>query len=315
MKVSVLDIGATTIDLLLATVGAGGLGSRSESQCHVRLGEGTLLSGTISPDAWSSALTGVEHLLAHARAAGSDHLIAVATSVVREASNGAAFRETLAHSYGLRVRVLSSSEESALAYRGACSALAAAANAVVVVDLGGGCVNFAAGHGRSIAYATSLPLGTIRLLPAFSPAAVLVPADARALDRLIRSSTASIAAQLAHLQPLRVVFCSGAARSARKYAMRRSDYPGYTGIVDRDALARAAREMIGAPIEALLERGARPEHADALAIATTLMGAIMDVLGMHEALVVDRGLRDGVALDEFDRMCATLPERPSARPK
>jgi exopolyphosphatase/guanosine-5'-triphosphate,3'-diphosphate pyrophosphatase len=315
MKISILDIGATTIDLMRASVGPSGLIKWGESQCFVRLGEGTLLSGTISPDAWSSALTGVESLLARARARGSDRLVAVATSVVREANNGPAFRATLAQSYGLDVRVLSSHDESTLAYRGARSALAFVQRPLLVVDLGGGCVNFATGGEAQRSCTTSLPLGTLRLLPAFSPDGTLSSSDARALDTLIASGVAPVAAQLAELQPIDLVFCSGAARSVRHYALRRSSDPGQTGAVTRALLDAARREMIGAPLDALLDNGARPEHADGLAIATTLMAAIMQVLAIDQAHVVDRGLREGVALEEYERSTITRPERPSARLK
>jgi exopolyphosphatase/guanosine-5'-triphosphate,3'-diphosphate pyrophosphatase len=315
MKISILDIGATTIDLLRSSVGPSGLIKWGESQAFVRLGEGTLLSGTISPDAWSSALTGVETLLARARARGSDRLVAVATSVVREANNGPAFRSTLAQSYGLDVRVLSSHEESALAYLGARSASAAIERPLLVVDVGGGCVNFAAARDGHDPFTASLPLGTLRLLPAFSPTGTLMPSDARSLDELIRRSTAKIGAHLADLQPFELSFCSGAARSARHYAMRRSDDPGQVGTIDRAALTAARREMIAAPIEMLLENGARAEHADGLAITTALMLAIMDVLAIDEARVVDRGLREGVALDEYTRLAVTRPARPSPRAK
>jgi exopolyphosphatase/guanosine-5'-triphosphate,3'-diphosphate pyrophosphatase len=274
-----------------------------------------LLSGTISPDAWSSALTGVETLLARARARGSDRLVAVATSVVREANNGPAFRSTLAQNYGLDVRVLSSREESALAFLGARSALASIERPLLVVDLGGGCVNFAAASEGHDLFTASLPLGTLRLLPAFTPAGTLMPSDARSLDELIRRSTAKVAAHLADLQPLELLFCSGAARSARHYAMRRSDDPGQTGAIDRAALAAARREMIAAPIEALLENGARAEHAHGLAVTTALMLAIMEVLAIDSATVVDRGLREGVALDDYTRLTITRPARPMTRAK
>ena len=91
--------------------------------------------------------------------------------------------------------------------------------------------------------------------------------------------------------------------------------PGRTGTLDRDALSRARREMIGAPVEALLERGVQSEQADSLAIAITLMSAIVDMLAIDVVSVVDRGLREGVALDEFERLSATLPSSPHARTK
>jgi exopolyphosphatase/guanosine-5'-triphosphate,3'-diphosphate pyrophosphatase len=315
MKISVLDIGATTIDLMRASVGPEGLIKWGQSQCFVRLGEGTLLSGTISPDAWASAQTGIESLLGYWRARGAEHLVAVATSAVREAVNGPAFRKMLDHDYGITVRVLSSTEESTLALRGARAALGNDSGRLLCIDVGGGCLNFAVGDDRRCAFTASLPLGTVRLLPAFAADGTLSSADARALHELISRSAASIAAHLHDYRPLRVAFCSGAARSVRQYVTQKTAAPGRTGTLDRQALARARREVIGAPLGMLLEDGADPNHADRLAIATTLMSAILDLLSVEEAIVVDAGLCEGVALDEYERLHSTMPSRPSARGK
>lgn len=301
MNISVLDIGATTINLLRASVGSGGLKRHAESQRFVRLGEGTLLTGFIDDESWNSALDGIDDLLGRAREHAPDRLVAVATSVVREASNGPALRKHLQERHRLPVRVLSSHEEARLVLRGALSTMLPGDQRVVAVDIGGGCINFAVGQRNGCQHTSSLPLGALRLSPAFAPAGTLGRHDAEALASLIARALAPLAVRLAEGGDFQLVFSAGAARAVREHAMRFSEFPGVTGTLDLDSARRVRRDSVACRPADLVARGVGAERAPTFAISASLVGTIMETLGAASALVVDRGLREGVALDEHDR--------------
>lgn len=304
MEISVIDLGAATLNLLRAKLSQGELVERHEFQRFVRLGEGTLLSGVISPDAWNSALTGIECLLACARPAQPEQLIAVATSVLREAANGPAFKKTLYVLYGLRVRVLSPAEEAMLAFRGAQSALDSmdpVEGPLLVLDLGGGCVNFALEQGSGWPLTASLALGTMRLRPAFAPDGLLSRSDAGALTTLVRRSLAMNTLRMRNHAPT-LALCSRAARAVRQYATRGELHAGPTGPLTRRQVIAAQRELLDTSASELVARGVEEDDADSLAIATTVLRAILEALDTDNALVVDRGLREGVVLEHARRM-------------
>jgi exopolyphosphatase/guanosine-5'-triphosphate,3'-diphosphate pyrophosphatase len=312
MEISILDVGAASLNLLSARFSRGELTERTEHERFVRLGEGTLLSGAIAPDAWNSALSGIEALLACAKSTKPEEIIAVATSVMREAVNGPAFCKTLHVLYGLRVRVLSPAEEATLCFRGAQSALDRSIKRLLAIDLGGGCVNFALGQDSARCPLTAtLPLGTMRLRPAFAPDGLLSRADAGALSALVHRSIASSNLHCGDRSSLAVVICSRAARAVRKHAMRGSAQSGATGALSRSAVAAAQRELISVPAAELEASGVLPDDAPSLALATTVVRAIMDALPTDEVLVVDRGLREGVALDHCQRARARAIQRPA----
>jgi exopolyphosphatase/guanosine-5'-triphosphate,3'-diphosphate pyrophosphatase len=303
MEISVLDIGAATLNLLQAQLIDGELVERREFQRFVRLGEGTLLSGVISPDAWNSALTAIEGLLECARPVQPEQLLTVATSVLREAENGPAFRKTLHVLYGLRVRVLSTVEEGTLAFRGAASALEPQPAPLLVLDLGGGCINFALGQGKDSEWpvTSTLSLGTMRLRPAFAPEGVLSRSDAAALMTLVRKSMAMNTLRIRERRAPRLALCSRAARAVREYATRASACPGPIGTLSHGDLVNAQRELLDTGVAELAARGVEEDDADSLAIATTVTRAVFEALNIEEARVVDRGLREGVALEHCRR--------------
>jgi exopolyphosphatase/guanosine-5'-triphosphate,3'-diphosphate pyrophosphatase len=315
MRISVLQIGATTVDLLRATVGSGGLVKWGEYQCLVRQGEDTLVFGTISQAASLSTASAVETLRAAAGARRPDQLVVVVTSAVRDASNGAAFAEMLRREHDVEPHLLSPDEEAALAYRGARSAADAAAGSepCTVVSVGGSCLNFALGEGHRPRLTGSLPLGSHRLLSAFAPCTASAPIDLGALTALVLRSVAPTALLIDEYRPARLVFCSALARAAREHAMRASAAPGLVGGVTRAALMAAQRELAESPIEEPGEaRSTRSPRADTRLVTLTVMATVMEALAVERAVVVDRGLREGVALAEYERLCTTVPERPAA---
>jgi exopolyphosphatase/guanosine-5'-triphosphate,3'-diphosphate pyrophosphatase len=93
--------------------------------------------------------------------------LAVLTSAVRDASNGAEFAAHVREDYGLDARVLSGEEEAQLTFLGAMSSRSLddehAAEPTVVIDIGGGSTEFIVGRGRTAGFHTSLPAGVVRM--------------------------------------------------------------------------------------------------------------------------------------------------------
>jgi exopolyphosphatase/guanosine-5'-triphosphate,3'-diphosphate pyrophosphatase len=91
-----------------------------------------------------------------------DRIRMVATSAVRDATNGSAFTEAAQAAVGVAPEVLSGVEEGTLAYRGASADLEPFEGDTLVVDIGGGSTEITLGRGDSVA-SVSLQLGCVRL--------------------------------------------------------------------------------------------------------------------------------------------------------
>jgi exopolyphosphatase / guanosine-5'-triphosphate,3'-diphosphate pyrophosphatase len=165
MRVAVLDIGTNSTRLLIADVdpSTGGVRELLRRSTVTRLGEGVDAAGSLS----AQAIERVLRTLADYRAAIDSHHceanLAVLTSAVRDASNGAAFAERLRGDFGLDARVLSGSEEAQLTFLGAMSGRPAPTEPTVVIDIGGGSTEFVVGSRRTAGFHVSLPAGVVRM--------------------------------------------------------------------------------------------------------------------------------------------------------
>jgi exopolyphosphatase/guanosine-5'-triphosphate,3'-diphosphate pyrophosphatase len=175
MRVAVVDIGSNSTRLLVAEVDpdTGSLQELVRDSRVTRLGEGVDANGSLS----DTAIKRVTSVLADYHAKIEQHdceaNMAVLTSAVRDADNGAEFAERVRDEYKLDARVLSGDEEAQLTFLGAMSTRpdedgsgegqSADGVPTVVIDIGGGSTEFVIGSGRTAGFHVSLHVGVVRM--------------------------------------------------------------------------------------------------------------------------------------------------------
>jgi len=165
MRVAVVDIGTNSTRLLIADVdpGQGSVRELVRRSEVTRLGAGVDADGRLSDEASERTYRRLDEYAAAIAQHDCEANLAVLTSAVREAANGAEFAERVREQYHLDARVLSGDEEAQLTFLGAMTGRAAAVVPTVVIDIGGGSTEFIIGVGRSAGFHTSLPVGVVRM--------------------------------------------------------------------------------------------------------------------------------------------------------
>jgi exopolyphosphatase/guanosine-5'-triphosphate,3'-diphosphate pyrophosphatase len=169
MRVAVVDIGTNSTRLLIAEVdpSSGAVEELLRRSQVTRLGDRVDSRGSLSEEAIARVL----HTLAEFRTAIDSHdcaaNLAVLTSAVRDAANGASFAARVRDDYDLDARVLTGEEEAQLTFLGAMSGRPVedgpANEPTVVIDIGGGSTEFVVGVGHSAGFHVSLPVGVVRM--------------------------------------------------------------------------------------------------------------------------------------------------------
>ena len=161
-RVAAIDCGTNSIRLLIADPdGHGGLIDVVRTLEVVRLGEGVDRTGQFSPGALAAVRAYAELCREH----GAERIRFVATSATRDAANRAEFTDAVYAILGAPVEVIPGSEEAALSFSGALTALAASDHRTLkhlVVDLGGGSTELVLGSSTPES-AYSMDVGCVRL--------------------------------------------------------------------------------------------------------------------------------------------------------
>jgi exopolyphosphatase / guanosine-5'-triphosphate,3'-diphosphate pyrophosphatase len=165
MPVAVVDIGTNSTRLLIAEVdpGSGAVRELVRHSKVTRLGHGVDASGALADDAAERVYATLAEYHEEIDAHGCTANLAVLTSAVRDASNGAAFATRVREDYGLDARVLSGDEEAQLTFLGAMSGRPSSPEPTVVIDIGGGSTEFVVGHERTAGFHVSIHAGVVRM--------------------------------------------------------------------------------------------------------------------------------------------------------
>ena len=160
-RVAAVDIGTNSTRLLVADVAERRVEQLERRTRVTRLGRGVDLSGQLSAEAIEAVCDTVGEYIALYQELDASVLVAIATSAVRDASNGDAFIAELRERFAISARVLDGSEEARLTYLGATSAHPPT-EPTLVVDIGGGSTELVVGAGEELSFHTSLQAGVVR---------------------------------------------------------------------------------------------------------------------------------------------------------
>ena len=168
-RVGVVDLGTNSTRLLVADVEDGAVSELERRTVVTRFGESVDATGRLSEAAMgrvADTLGGYRQVIDRL---GAERVVAVATSAMRDAENGPAFREHLRERFDIDARTITGDEEARLTFRGATAARKGTA-ATVVIDIGGGSTEYVVGRPRDDPdFYVSTRMGSVRHTERFLP--------------------------------------------------------------------------------------------------------------------------------------------------
>lgn len=180
MRLGVLDVGSNTVHLLLVDAHHGAHPWPAHSEKVVlRLAEQIGPDGALTRAGADGLVEAVGAARLSAAGMDTDDLIAFATSAVRDATNATEVLARVRTETGVRLDVLSGADEARLTFLAVRRWFGWSAGRLLVLDIGGGSLEVAAGIDEDPDVAVSLPLGAGRLTRdrlRVDPATATVPA-------------------------------------------------------------------------------------------------------------------------------------------
>ncbi|WP_432563148.1 Ppx/GppA family phosphatase [Kineococcus sp. SYSU DK003] len=309
MRLGVLDVGSNTVHLLVvdAHPGAHPLAANSTRRL-LRLAEHLTPEGAIDESGVAALTDAVAAATVAAEDAGVEELLAFATSAVREAVNGEEVLDHVELATGVRLQVLPGTAEADLTFLAVRRWFGWSAGRLLVLDIGGGSLEVAAGLDEAPDVSFSLPLGAGRLtrdrLDGDPPSAEAV----RDVRRYVRQQIASRVRDVTRAGvPDRVVVTSKTFRSLGRIC----------GAAPREEGPMVRRTLSCADVSAWVPRlaemsaqrraelpGVSVERAPQLLAGALVAEAAFELFGVEEALVGPWALREGIILRRLDAIGA-----------
>src|SRR6185437_15773171 len=168
MRIAAIDIGTNSIHMIVVKVRPDlSFEVIDREKDMVRLGAGGLDGRNLTTTAMAAAMQTLAKFKRLAESNKVDEIVAAATSATREAENGGDFIAEVGRQTGIRVRVISGTEEARLIHLAAGYGVNVGGSSAVVIDIGGGSVEVTLGTATHLTFGKSFKAGVIRLTERF----------------------------------------------------------------------------------------------------------------------------------------------------
>lgn len=292
MRVAAIDLGTNSTRLLVADVEDGRVDEVERLLAITRLGEGVDEQRLLQPEPVRRVHGVLDGYRAEADALGAERVLAVATSAVRDAANGADFLAELERHYGFATRLLDGGEEAETTFRGVVSDRSLDRE-TLVVDIGGGSTELLVGGPAGVAFATSLQAGCVRITERF------LHHDPPSPDELV-AAAAEVRALLPRLGVTAAIGVAGTVTTVAAIDL---------GLAEHDAarihghlISRAAVDHVTAMLSALplaereLVAGLEPARAPVIVGGLVVLREVMTRYGLAAIEASERDILHGAAL-------------------
>ncbi len=307
MRLGVLDVGSNTVHMLVVDAHPGArplpaFSHKVELSLAAHLESGNRLS-----EAGEERLTEVvAESLQIAEDKGVEDFLGFATSAVRDAVNGDDVLSRIQERTGAQIRVLSGENEARLTFLAARRWFGWSSGRLLVVDIGGGSLEIAAGLDEEPEAVMSLPLGAGRLTRDWFTADPPPPYEVRALRKHVRAEIARLAGGLRRGGV--ADHAVGTSKTFRQLARIAGAAPSGEGFYVRRFLKHTDvgqwAERLAAMDNAERARlpGVSEGRAAQMLAGAVIADAVMDLMGVSQLEICPWALREGVILKRLDTL-------------
>lgn len=181
MRTAIIDMGTNTFHLLLAEWSASNYKILVRDHLPVRIGVGSINQNIISNEAIERAVQALIRFKKKIDEHNTADVLAFGTSALRNASNASEVISRIYSATGITTRLISGNEEAEFIYEGVNLALGLGQEKSLIVDIGGGSVEFIIGNGEKILWKQSFEIGAQRLLERFHKHDPILPHEVDAV--------------------------------------------------------------------------------------------------------------------------------------
>ncbi|QQL51020.1 Ppx/GppA phosphatase family protein [Mucilaginibacter ginkgonis] len=166
-RIAVMDLGTNTFHLLIAEKD----GAHFKTRCHLenstRLGEDGMPDGYIKASAFERGVAALVNFKKAIDKFGVTDIKAIGTSALRSAKNGTDFIQQVKSETGIEIVSVDGETEAGYIYQGVRSTGILPSDISLILDIGGGSIEFIICDNQSIFWKRSYEIGAARLMKQF----------------------------------------------------------------------------------------------------------------------------------------------------
>jgi exopolyphosphatase/guanosine-5'-triphosphate,3'-diphosphate pyrophosphatase len=314
-RVAAIDLGTNSFHVILADLYADGHFEIVDTLKEmVLLGEEGM-ADELSSAAMDRGIEALRKIRSLCDGQGVERILAYATSAIREARNGGVFIQRAIDEVGIKINAISGLLEAELIGYGVQHGVSIGPRDHLMVDIGGGSVEFIIGDQDVFSHLESLKIGVARLASRFVAGDPIDEKAARAIREHVIRETESVSQAWGTRDCRTLIGSSGTFQSiAMMIAIRRGGAVPVTineFEFTRAELDRLKRDVLGMKRKRrLLIPGMDEKRVDLIQTGLVLVDTLMDRFGMERVKISSQALREGILIRYLRKMLKRDPDVP-----
>lgn len=208
-RIAIIDLGTNTFNLLIAEKRMGRFVTLHQERIAARMGVGGINDGFITSEAIERVLSALKKFKLTIENWQATQVIAFGTSALRSAKNGGELTKKILIETGITVRIISGEEEAELIYLGVRTAVALGVSKSLIVDIGGGSVEFIIANADEMFWKKSVEIGGQRLIEKFQHHDPILPEERAQINEYLEVQLTPLLSELKKHLPETLVGSSG----------------------------------------------------------------------------------------------------------
>jgi exopolyphosphatase/guanosine-5'-triphosphate,3'-diphosphate pyrophosphatase len=269
----------------------------------VKLGEHSINKGFISEPAFERGIEALGVYKNYCEQYQVDHILAFATSALRDAGNGQLFVKEIATRFSISIQVIDGNREAELIYYGNKEAVVLTEEPSLIMDIGGGSNEFIIANKNGILWKGSFNIGAARILEKFKFSDPASSLEIQGLMNYLTEELHSLTKAVNEFKPIELIGSSGAfdtfidmihaqlngeplLSDKTEYRLKLSDYTKIASQIKQSTLAER-KEM----------NGLVPMRVDMIVISCVMIDMILQTYQLKNLRVSTYSLKEGALME------------------
>ncbi|MCU0346236.1 MAG: hypothetical protein MUC59_04815 [Saprospiraceae bacterium] len=296
MRLAVIDCGTNTFHLLVVDLQP----DRSFVQVYkqrqyVRLGQEGLDQIGAAP--FQRGLDCLTFFREKMQELGVAKYRAFGTEALRRATNGPDFVQAVKASSGVDIQLIPGDEEARLIHLGVKQAVPVLEGKTLIVDIGGGSVEFIIASEEQVFWAQSFPVGVQVLFSQFQKNDPILPDEIQAIEQYLDEVLKPLHAALRQHETPTLTGASGSFEVVEDMLGREREDPHFA-IISLDEFYPIHEKIVHASHEERIKmQGLPPERVELIVVAFVLMDYLLRHAGIKKIITSAYAMKEGMLLE------------------
>ncbi|GAB5527960.1 MAG: hypothetical protein Roseis2KO_58320 [Roseivirga sp.] len=309
-RVAIIDLGTNTFHLFIVEMDGEKINTLYKEKIAVKVGKNGISKGKIAADARKRAIHTLKIFRTVIDLFEVHHVKGVATSAIRSAKNGQELIDEIREKTEIEIDIISGSQEAELIFRGVQAAMEVPPAPQLVMDIGGGSVEFIIGTDNEILWRHSFEIGAQRLLDKFHKEDPMPEESILAMDRFLKKNLQALAEAISAHQPTGLIGCSGTFDTLTEIYLKKIKQErdlnakihslpvAYYEQIHQDLVLKNREERLTIP-------GMVTMRVDMIVVASYLIRFVLDQIATESITACSYALKEGLLYSSFEEKIAT----------